>query len=143
MIKNDEQEGFSESVYSEMDRNNINISDMKQMQTNLRIAKGWTDTAPSDAKDHLLYMIEEMGEVVQIIKKKGIDKIMSEPEIRALAVEEITDVMMYYVEVLNRLQITPEEFSQAYVRKHLENLGRDYKREWERKIVDEGKGIDD
>lgn len=129
----------NEQLYPQMNKNNISISDMKQMQTNLRITKGWTDTSPEHAKDHLLYMIEEMGEVIQIIKKKGIDKCMNDPEIRRMMVEELTDVEMYYVEVLNRLGISPREFSNAYVTKHMKNLGREYDKEWHKKIVDEDK----
>ena len=126
-----------EGLYSRMDKSNISVSDMQQMQTNLRITKGWTDTDPVNAKDHLLYMIEEMGEVIQIIKKKGIDKCMTDPDIRSLLTEELSDVEMYYIEVLNRLQISPKEFSEAYVSKHMKNLGREYNKEWHKKLIDE------
>lgn len=124
----------------QIDKNNITISDMQQMQTELRIKKNWTDTAPENAKDHLLNMIGEIGEVADIFKKKGIDKCMNDPEVRAMLVEEMADVQMYFVEVMNRLQITPKEFSQSYVNKHNKIMGRDFKKKWEHDIVDEGDG---
>lgn len=126
------------NIYSQMNRSNISISDMQQMQTNLRIAKGWTDTAPENAKDHLLNMIGEIGEVADIFKKKGIDKCMSDPEIRAMLVEELADVEMYFMEVLSRLQVSSKEFSQAYVNKHSRLMDRDFKKKWEKDIVNEG-----
>ncbi len=121
-----------------VNKNNINISDMQQMQTNLRVAKGWTDTEPMYAKDHLLNMIGEIGEVADIFKKKGIDKCMSDPKVRAMLVEELADVEMYFIEVLNRLQVSSKEFSQAYVNKHIGLMDRDFKKKWEKDIVDEG-----
>lgn len=120
-------------------QDNLTISEMQQMQTELRIAKGWTDTDPDYAKDHLLNMIGEIGEVADIFKKKGINKCMSDPEVRAMLVEEMADVQMYFVEVMNRLQITPKEFSQAYVNKHNRIMRRDFKKKWEHDIIDESK----
>lgn len=60
-------------------------------------------------------MIEEMGECISIIKKKGINDIMENKGVRDRFLEEITDVQNYYIEVLERLNITPEEFSKAYI----------------------------
>lgn len=74
-------------------------------------------------------MIEEMGECISIIKKKGISAIMENKDVRARFLEEITDVQNYYIEVLDRLSITPEEFSKAYIQKHEYNMNRDYERE--------------
>ena len=104
---------------------------------NLRVAKGWTDTDPGYAKDHLLNMIGEIGEVADIFKKKKVDKCMTDPEVRAMLVEEMADVQMYFIEVMNRLQITPEEFSKAYVAKHEQVMKRDFDKKWEHDIVNE------
>ena len=71
-------------------------------------------------------MIEEMGECISIIKKKGIESIMQDKEVRERFLEEITDVQNYYVEVLDRLSITPEEFSETYIKKHEYNMNRNY-----------------
>lgn len=114
-----------------MSKKDLTISEMKEMQFELYEAnkEKWGDREPKYAKTHLLYMIEEMGECISIIKKKGIDAIMENPEVRGRFLEEITDVQKYYVEVLNRLQITPEEFSNAYIEKHNINMKRDFERD--------------
>lgn len=114
-----------------MSEKDLTISEMKEMQFELYEAnkEKWGDRDPKYAKTHLLYMVEEMGECISIIKKKGIDAIMENPEVRGRFLEEITDVQKYYVEVLNRLQITPEEFSNAYIEKHNINMKRDFERD--------------
>jgi len=82
----------------------------------------WNDMNPQAAKSHMLYMIEEIGECIAIIKKKKIDNIMNDEKIRSRFIEEMCDVMMYYVEVLNRLEISSEELSNAYIQKHQKNF---------------------
>ena len=89
----------------------------------------WNDMEPKAAKSHILYMVEEIGECISIIKKKGINAIMENPEVRSRFLEEITDVQNYYIEVLNRLNITPEEFSNAYIEKHNINMKRNYEKD--------------
>lgn len=107
---------------------NLSINDMKEMQKELyELNKNnWNDMKPEHAKDHLLYMIEEVGEAISIIKKKGILAIVEDEKVRARFVEEFCDVLMYYTEVLNRLNISSEELSKAYVLKHKSNLERNY-----------------
>lgn len=39
---------------------------------------------------------------------------------------------MYYIDTLLRFGITPEEISEAYVKKHCKNMGRDYSGEYEK-----------
>lgn len=114
-----------------MSEKDLSISDMQKMQQELyEVHKDkWGKNEPKDAKSHILYMIEEIGECISIIKKKGIDAIMEDKYIRARFVEEITDVQNYYIEVLNRLRITPEEFSNAYIEKHNINMKRDYEKD--------------
>ena len=104
-------------------KNDLRISDLKQMQFELyeKNKEKWNDMEPKAAKNHLLYMVEEMGECISIIKKKGIDEIMTNEKVRAHFTEEMSDVLMYYIEVLNRLEISSEELSNAYVQKHEKN----------------------
>lgn len=117
--------------------NDLKISDLKQMQFELyeKNKEKWNDMEPKSAKNHLLYMVEEMGECISIIKKKGIDEIMKNEVVRSHFTEEMSDVLMYYVEVLNRLEISSEELSKAYMQKHKKNLHRDYveenKKKWD------------
>lgn len=109
-------------------KKDLQISELKQMQKELyeKNKERWNDMNPNAAKDHLLYMVEEMGECISIIKKKGIDTVMNDNGVRARFMEEISDVLMYYVEVLNRLNITAEELSDAYIKKYEINLNRNY-----------------
>ena len=72
----------------------------------------------------LLWLHGELGEVSEIIKKKGASKIMSDPEVRAHFVEEMCDVLMYYNDVLICYDITPEELEKAYRQKHEFNMNR-------------------
>ena len=114
-----------------MPQKDLKISDMQELQRKLQksFEDKWGKQKPEDAKSHLLYMIEEMGECISIIKKKGINAIMEDENIRARFVEEITDVQNYYIEVLNCLKITPEEFSNAYIEKHEYNMKRNYEQD--------------
>ncbi len=114
-----------------MSEKDLSISDMQKMQLELYEVnkEKWNDMEPENAKSHILYMIEEIGECISIIKKKGINSIMEDKDVRARFIEEITDVQNYYIEVLNRLQITPEEYSKAYIEKHNSNMKRNYEKE--------------
>lgn len=118
-----------------MENKDLNISEMIKMQKELHEInkERWGEYYPEDAKNHLLYMVEEMGECISIIKKKGIDTIMQEGHVRERFVEEISDVLMYYIEVLIRLEISPEELSKAYIEKHNTNMNRNFVEDNKRK----------
>ena len=75
---------------------------------------------------------DEIGESISIIKKKGIAAIMNDAEIRKNFITEMTDVARYYVEVINRLKITPEEYAQCYIKKHKECINRNYEEKWKK-----------
>ena len=114
-----------------MSEKDLTISEMKKMQLELYEVnkEKWNDMKPEDATKHILYMIEEIGECISIIKKKGIKSIMENINVRNRFLEEITDVQNYYIEVLNRLNITPDEFSNAYIEKHEINIKRDFEKD--------------
>ncbi len=84
---------------------------------------------PAYGKDSLLYMMEEVGEVIAVIKKRG-GAISQNSDVRAVFLEEMADVLMYYADVLLRYQVTPEEFAEAYLKKHYRNMGRDFTKEY-------------
>lgn len=109
----------------------LSIEDMQSMSYELwnQNKDTWSPMDPAFGKDFILYMIEEIGEVIQIIKKKKEDKIMSDPLTREKFIEELCDVQMYYIDVLNRYHITPEEFRQIYLKKFHYNVKRNYKKE--------------
>ena len=114
-----------------MSKKDLSISEMQKMQLELyeQNKEKWNDMEPKAAKNHMLYMVEEIGECISIIKKKGIDSIMNDKDVRNRFLEEITDVQNYYIEILNRLKITPEEYSNAYIEKHNVNMNRDYEKD--------------
>jgi len=89
----------------------------------------WEPMRAEHGKTSILYMIEEVGEVISIIKKKGEQEIMENPEVRKHFVEEMCDVMMYYSDTLNRFGVTPEEYSRIYRRKFAVNMARDFKKD--------------
>ena len=111
----------------------LKISQMMDMQKRLFSLHQleWPPMEPSQGKTMMLYMVEEMGEAIAVLKKKGDDAVMGDPDVRAAFVEEMADALMYYMETLLRYQVTPEEISESYVRKHSRNMGRDYKQEYE------------
>jgi len=118
------------------ENNNLNVSEMLKLSMDLwqKHKDEWAPMEPERGKNFILYMIEEIGEVIAIIKKKGEDEIMNNPAVRAHFVEELTDVMMYYMDTLNRFKVSPEEFSNAYVKKFQYNMKRDYKKQYEKLV---------
>ncbi len=110
----------------------LSISQMMQMQKELfELHKDtWSPREPEYGKDHILYMIEEIGEVIAILKKKGSREVVADSSVRAAFLEELVDILMYYVDVLLCYHVTPEEISEAFQKKAQRNLGRDYAGEY-------------
>ena len=113
----------------------LKISDMMQMQKELHKLheQEWSPLEPEYGKNTILYMVEEIGEVISIVKKKGDRAVLNDPSVREAFLEEMADVMMYYTDTLLRYHIAEEEISEAYVKKHGKNMGRDYTAEYEEK----------
>jgi len=72
----------------------------------------------------LLWMIGEVGEVIDIVKKNGGEKAVSDEALRKQLVEEMADVLMYYNDVMLCYGITEDELKQAYVEKFEHNMRR-------------------
>lgn len=104
----------------------LRISDMMDMQNALWSLhqKNWAPMEAAYARESLLWMIEEVGESIAIIKKMGDQAIMNDPAVRAHFLEEMSDVLMYFHDVLLRYNVSADEISQAYVAKHARNLTR-------------------
>lgn len=111
--------------------NNLTIKELMAMSHALyeENKESWSPMEPEYGKNFILYMIEEIGEVISVIKKKNTDEIMTEGPVREHMVEEMADVLMYFIDTLNRYHITAEEFSEAYTKKFNSNLKRDYKKD--------------
>ena len=110
----------------------LSISQMMQLQQELfeRHKDTWSPMDPQYGKDFILYMIEEVGECIAILKKKGHAAVMEDPAVRAAFLSEMADVLMYYHDILLRFGVTPEEISQAYTDKHSYDMQRNYEREY-------------
>lgn len=106
----------------------MTFSRMLEIQRELqeKHAGEWRTVTPENAHFSFMWALGEMGEVIQIFKKRGAEEIMSDKEVRAHFVEEMTDVYMYMADVLNCLDVTPEEIADAYEAKHAYNMKRDY-----------------
>ena len=79
---------------------------------------------PDRGKDQLLWMIGEIGEVVDIVKKHGGEAASRDEALRGHLVEELADVLMYYNDVMLCYGITPEELKAAYTEKFENNMKR-------------------
>lgn len=107
---------------------NFGIRRMLEIQNELQEKyKGkWAPIGPDAAKDKFLWAVGEMGEVIDIFKKRGAQAVMDDPEVRTHFVEEMADVFMYLSDVLNCMSVSAEEFADIYERKHAFNMKRDY-----------------
>ncbi len=110
----------------------LSISQMMQLQRELfALHKDkWTPMEAQYGKDFILWMLEEVGEVIAILKKKGHSAVMEDEAVRKAFLSEMADVLMYYHDILLRFEVTPEEISQAYADKHGYDMQRDYESEY-------------
>ena len=69
-------------------------------------------------------MLGEAGEVIDILKKNGTQPLMQNGEARRHLVEELSDVLMYFNDVLLCYGITEQELKQAYTTKFETNMTR-------------------
>lgn len=104
----------------------LDFTGMQEMQRELqeKYREKWGGLSPEKAVSKLLWLYGELGEVGDIIKKKGIDDIMQREDVRGDFVEELCDVMMYFNDIMLCFSITPEELSRAYINKHERNMTR-------------------
>ncbi|MFZ5354858.1 MAG: MazG nucleotide pyrophosphohydrolase domain-containing protein [Bacillota bacterium] len=116
-----------------MNEKDLRVSDLLNMSYTLweQHKHSWSPMEPEYGRNFILYMIEEIGETIAIIKKKGEEEIMNNPIVRERFIEELGDVLMYFTDVLNRFHITAEEFSNAYKDKYEANLKRNYEKQYE------------
>lgn len=110
----------------------LSISDLMNMQQQLHRLheKDWSPLEPEYGKNTILYMVEEIGEVISILKKKGDRAVVDDPQVRSAFLEEMSDVLMYYTDTLLRYHVTGQELSEAYTSKFRKNMGRNYTEEY-------------
>ena len=106
----------------------MTVQDMMDIQIALqeRYRGVWEGDNPDTAKSHLLYAVEEVGEVAAILKKRGAKAVVADENVRAHFCEEMADVFMYLTDVMLCCGVTAEEFEKAYRAKADRNLKRDF-----------------
>jgi len=104
----------------------FSIGEMQEMQKRLqdKYKDKWGELSPEIGKNQLLWMIGEIGEVIDIVKKHGGTKASTDKELRKDLVEEMADVLMYYNDVMLCYGITADELKQAYTEKFERNMKR-------------------
>lgn len=102
------------------------FSSILSMQQSLqeKYAGRWEPIGPAMGKNKLLWMIGEVGEVIDIVKKHGDEAACTDPALRAHLTEEVADVLMYFGDVLLCYGISPEELKVAYEAKFRKNMAR-------------------
>lgn len=104
----------------------FSMNEMQEMQRKLqeKYKDTWPPICPENGKTKLLWMVGEIGEVIDIVKKHGDTEVVTDAELRKDLVEEMADVLMYYNDVMLCYGITPEELKQSYTKKFEKNMTR-------------------
>ena len=102
------------------------ISEMQEMQSALqaKYQGQWEPISPETGRNKLLWMIGEVGEVIDILKKHGDLEASTDAELRKALVEELADVLMYYNDIMLCYGISAGELKQAYTEKFEKNMTR-------------------
>ncbi len=102
------------------------INEMLEMQRILqdKYKDKWEAICPENGKNKLLWMIGEIGEVIDIVKKNGGTKASTDEKLRKDLVEEMADVLMYYNDVMLCYGITSDELKDLYKQKFETNMKR-------------------
>lgn len=105
---------------------NFSINEMQSMQKELqdKYKEKWERICPETCKNKFLWMIGEIGEVIDIIKKNGDKSAVADSSVREHLIEEMADVLMYYNDVMLCYGITEDELKQAYIEKFQKNMKR-------------------
>lgn len=102
------------------------IHEMKEMQKTLqeKYKDQWEGISEEVGQNKLLWMVGEIGEVIDIVKKHGGYKASHDEELRKELIEELADVLMYYNDVLLCYDISSEELKKTYIEKFEKNMKR-------------------
>ena len=102
------------------------INEMQEMQKLLqeKYKDKWEPIGPETGKNKLLWMIGEIGEVIDIVKKNGGIKASVDVTLRQNLIEEMADVLMYYNDVILCYGISAKELKQSYQSKFERNMKR-------------------
>ena len=81
----------------------FSINEMQKMQRSLqdKYKDRWEPICPETGQNKMLWMVGEIGEVIDIVKKHGAVNALTQEELRKDLVEEMADVQI----CLNTLQL--------------------------------------
>ena len=104
----------------------LDIHEMQELQKSLqeRYAGWWEPVDPDHGRNKILWMLAELGEAIQIVKRNRSADLMQKAEVRHDFVEELADVLMYFNDILLCYDVSPEEFEEVYRAKHARNMTR-------------------
>ena len=104
----------------------FSINEMLELQRQLqdKYKDKWEPISPETGRNKMLWMIGEIDEVIDIVKKHGGSKATNDIEIRKHLIEEMADVLMYYNDILLCYGITAKELKDAYTEKFKKNMNR-------------------
>lgn len=107
----------------------LDLEGMQQLQRTLQAqyAGWWEPICPETGRSKLLWMLAEMGEAIQLIKRNGDAGLMKDENVRREFVEEMCDMLMYFNDICLCYDIRPEELEASYRAKHLRNMTRWHK----------------
>lgn len=102
------------------------INEILEMQKSLqeKYKDKWSPIEPKTGKEKLLWMIGEIGEVIDIVKKNGDKAAATDETLRKDLIEEMADVLMYYGDVMLCYGISAEELKDTYIEKFRKNMER-------------------
>ncbi len=95
-----------------------------QKQLQEKYKDKWEPISPETGNNKLLWLMIELGEVADIIKKDGNKKIIEDENVRTHFIEEMCDVLMYFNDVMLCYNISVEELKDIYLEKHNKNMKR-------------------
>ena len=109
----------------------MTMQDLMDIQNQLQEKyKGiWEGNSPRTAQHHLLYAVEEIGEVSAIMKKRSPEAIVADENVRAHFCEEMADVLWVLICLANQTGVDlTEELRKSFEKKtfrdrtrHLDN----------------------
>ena len=105
---------------------NFGFEEMQAIQKELqeKYKHKWSPLSPEIGRNKLLWLLIELGEAADVIKKSGDQKIMEDNEVRTHFIEELCDVLMYFNDVMLCYNVSIDELKEVYLQKHKKNMER-------------------
>lgn len=104
----------------------LSVNEMLEMQCKLqdKYKAVWEPINRETGLNKWLWMIGETGEVIDILKKNGVNDACDDPKLRHDLIEEMADVLMYFHDTMLCFDISAEELQEIYTAKFERNLNR-------------------